>query len=77
MALTNKEYNYALAQLRMMIEDQDLEYADNYRFAEVGDPNEEEAYQQAVEKGCCGSFDDEIQYPVNGKRIAIGCNHGH
>ncbi len=55
--------------------EQDLEYADNHRFAFTDDPTAVAEYEEKQERGCCGSFDSIIE--VNGRRAYIGCNYGH
>lgn len=53
----------------------DLEYADNVRFAFEDDAAEMEAYDEARANGCCGSVDHQMRI---GERFAwMGCNHGH
>lgn len=51
------------------------EYVDNYRFAFKDEHWSMSAYNKACNKGCCGSFDEEIM--VNGRLAIIGCNFGH
>ena len=55
--------------------EQDLEYADNYRFAYTDSPEEVAKYEEIQYTGCCGYFDAIIE--VNGRRAYIGCNYGH
>lgn len=57
------------------VDEQDLEYADNHRFAYTDDDIAMEQYEQQQFHGCCGSFDSIIE--VDGRRAYIGCNYGH
>lgn len=75
--LTDAEKRYALDELNKIIENEDLEYADRIRIAEVGDSEEELAYEEIERKGCCGYLDTEVFYRPTFKRIKIGCNFGH
>jgi len=64
-----------------------LEYADNFRSAEVGNEEQLEAYLGAMHRGCCGSRDTVVLVAhevmlgdENHKRYALyllGCNYGH
>lgn len=64
-----------------------LEYADNFRSAEVGNEEQLESYLGAMRRGCCGSRDTVvlIAHEVmlgdeNHKWYAphlLGCNYGH
>lgn len=54
---------------------EDLEYDDNHRVARKDDDAEMEAYNEAVEQGCCGSFDIEVV--IDGEKWCVGCNYGH
>lgn len=51
------------------------EYADNFRIAEVGNVEEEEAYDRAAERGCCGFFDTQKSFW--GVLFRLGFNYGH
>ena len=48
---------------------------DNYRFAFVADAAAMEEYDDQVQSGCCGFFDEDVI--VDGKKATIGCNFGH
>ena len=48
---------------------------DNYRFAFVDDAAAMEEYDDQVQSGCCGFFDEDVI--VDGKKATIGCNFGH
>jgi hypothetical protein len=61
-----------------------LEYADNFRFAEVGNDDEMVVYMEKMRKGCCGSRDTvvhvgrELSTGYKYYRLClIGCNYGH
>lgn len=77
MALTPDEHAWAWKQLLEYIRDNDLENADNFRLAHVGDRREEDTYAKDKENGCCGMFDTEVFYRRTAKWIRIGCNYGH
>lgn len=64
--------------LAAYIEEQvkDEEYVDNIRWAVLGDPEQMDAYDEAVSEGCCGSFDGEVTAP-DGHTYLVGCNYGH
>jgi len=55
--------------------EQDLECADNYRFAFIDDHEAVNKYEEIQSNGCCGFFDSIIE--INGRRAYIGCNYGH
>ena len=55
--------------------DEDYEYADNFRAANIDNSEQMKKYKRRKEKGCCG-FYDEI-YFINGKKYMIGFNYGH
>lgn len=65
----------ALETLRQLIQENSLEYADNFRVCKVGDPEGEQAYMDKQQNGCCGSFDREVT--IDGEAWMVGCNHGH
>lgn len=48
---------------------------DNYRVAREGNAAEEDAYDAARDRGCCGSC-DEILDTEDG-RVKVGFNYGH
>ena len=64
-----------------------LEYADNFRSAEVGNREQLEAYLGAMRRGCCGSKDIVVSIAITygtgtntGKYYwehLLGCNYGH
>lgn len=58
-----------------LIEEHQLEFADNFRFSPVEDAEGMGQYSDIQWNGCCGCFDTEID--VNGVRWAVGCNYGH
>ena len=49
--------------------------ADNYRYAEIGNKDEEETFKIICENGCCGSYESEIEF--ENKIYKIGFNYGH
>lgn len=51
------------------------EFADNFRFAQVGNKYQELIYQQLEQQGCCGYYDRIID--VDGIEYKIGFNYGH
>lgn len=59
-----------------LIEEHDLECADNFRFTPIDDAQGQDDYEDLRESGCCGSFDREY-VDHSGKRWKIGCNYGH
>lgn len=59
-----------------LIEEQNLECADNYRFSPVDDNEGMTQFDAIEESGCCGSFNSEYT-DSNGIRWLIGCNYGH
>lgn len=48
---------------------------DNYRFANVENSDEVEAYERLQERGCCGSYDTVVM--IGEDITMIGCNYGH
>lgn len=48
---------------------------DNTRLAYKDDDKAVALYEEAVEEGCCGSFDTEVI--IAGRPAMIGCNFGH
>lgn len=63
--------------IRKIIEDSNdyYEYADNFRFAKVGDKYQEYLYKETQDSGCCGFYDRVID--VDGIQYNIGFNYGH
>jgi hypothetical protein len=53
----------------------DFEYVDNYRFAILGDSDEEKKYKEILSQGCCGFHDFVVE--IEEKKYKIGFNHGH
>lgn len=51
------------------------ENSDNYRFANVENYDEVQAYEYKQECGCCGSFDTVVM--IGDEITMIGCNYGH
>lgn len=48
---------------------------DNYRCARSDNPAEVAEYEEAVNDGCCGFFDEEIE--LCGIKVLRGFNYGH
>jgi hypothetical protein len=53
----------------------ELECADNMRVANMSNQAETDAYDDAIDQGCCGSFD--ITVKIDNITFMIGCNYGH
>jgi len=66
-------YNYEC------FDEERYDFADNMRYARAGIPEEVEAYEAAVNRGCCGSYDDLIFAQRDGGSHAVmfGFNYGH
>jgi hypothetical protein len=62
-------------ELRQLIEKNDLEYVDNYRYAAMDVRKDMRRYRKIKDKGCCGSFDAEVT--IAGRKYMVGCNYGH
>ena len=77
MALSKEEKEFALNELDSYIEENKLDYADNYRFADLMDEKENQEYETKQKRGYCGQFDWEVHFKPTNKRIRIGCNYGH
>jgi hypothetical protein len=58
-----------------MIKLLDDEFEDNYRFSYCDDADGLTEYADAIDNGCCGSFD--VMVKVNGRLALVGCNYGH
>lgn len=63
-----KEYIYK------QVEDEDC--IDNLRWAKLGDIEQMNTYNMAVDQGCCGFFDGQVTAP-DGNTYVVGCNFGH
>lgn len=70
-----KQYPKALEELHYQIARNDLEYADNFRVAVVGNHDQMDYYEDKRARGCCGLFD--IRVTIDGIKFDIGCNYGH
>ena len=53
----------------------DYEYADNFRYCQIGNPLQEYFYKKSFESGCCGFYDENIT--LNNIEFKIGFNFGH
>jgi hypothetical protein len=62
-------------EISKIIETDNYECADNFRFAKVGDKYQEYFYNLAKENGCCGFYDRQIY--IKGELYLIGFNYGH
>lgn len=51
------------------------EYNDNYRFAPIDDAEAVKEYHRQAEKGCCGSYDEQME--IDGRLFLFGFNWGH
>jgi hypothetical protein len=54
----------------------DYECSDNYRYATVGNQEQEAQYKQAEIDGCCG-FVDVVLDCSDGTQLMYGFNYGH
>ncbi len=52
-----------------------FEYADNFRYCQVGNPLQEYFYKKAFDGGCCGFYDSNLV--INEVEYKIGFNYGH
>lgn len=50
---------------------------DNFRVAEIGLAGDEERYQAAKDRGCCGFEDIEVTHRKSRRRFRFGFNYGH
>lgn len=58
-----------------ILDKEEADCIDNYRFALLSDKAAVTAYNEAEENGCCGYFDQFVF--INGQPAKIGCNYGH
>ena len=63
-------------QIDHIIEQDKLEYADNYRAFRIKDLYGHAEYVKAYDKGCCG-FMDCVVRDMQGDQWVIGCDYGH
>lgn len=61
-----------------------LQFADNFRVAQIGDVEAMHNYLKSMRRGCCGSKDIVVSIAVrycDGKTFywthMLGCNYGH
>jgi hypothetical protein len=66
---------YLTRELEQIIKTNDLDYVDNFRFADVKIRKDVRRFRKQAETGCCGSFETEVT--VGGRRFLVGCNYGH
>lgn len=64
------------SRLRQAITDNDLEYADNFRFTPVDDPVGMAEFDEMAAAGCCGSWESSVA-DSSGRVWKVGCNYGH
>ena len=57
-------------------QDEEFPYADNDRYAVVGNAAQEAEYEEIRLGGCCGSCDVELQCE-DGTVLLMGFNYGH
>ncbi len=55
--------------------DSAYECRDNFRVARVGNVQEEVAFREDEQRGCCGSFD--VEWELVGVKVKYGFNYGH
>lgn len=53
----------------------DHDFDDNHRFAPVNNTEAIKAYEETKTYGCCGYYDEIIEW--NGKKYMFGFNYGH
>lgn len=53
----------------------DEDFRDNYREAFTDDAAAMAAYEEALDRGCCGFADK--RYQIGDRVLRIGCNYGH
>lgn len=71
--LTDDEYKFIINKLNEVSKGYD--FADNFRCGKIGKSSSMRAYNREKESGCCGFFDDFVEY--NGNKYLIGFNYGH
>lgn len=54
----------------------EYEFADNYRYAMVGNHEQESQYYSLQSNGCCG-FVDVVLDVQDGTKLMFGFNYGH
>lgn len=72
---TDTQKQKAIDILEEHIEEQNLEYADNYRVARNNDSEALDEFEAQSMNGCCGSYETEVV--IDGETWMIGCNYGH
>ncbi len=73
--MTEQEMSACREALNEAIEREGLDCADNFRFARVGNEEEEFAFNRAAENGCCVAFNQKLM--IGDAEYLIGCNYGH
>jgi hypothetical protein len=56
--------------------EEDLDYCDNERWADLRRRKDVRRYYEQRKRGCCGCQDLVVEHP-SGLRFLIGCNYGH
>lgn len=62
-------------EINRLVEEEDLEYADNYRAYRIGNSKEHAAFNEATAEGCCGDL--HWNFELDGVAWIVGCNFGH
>ncbi len=73
--LYTPSFNTRTEAFAWLVGQMDESCVDNFRFAYKGDSKGMEVYNELIDQGCCGFFDQDII--VNGQPAVIGCNYGH
>lgn len=71
--LTDDEYRFIIKKLQKA--SKGFDFADNFRCGKIGKSSSMRAYTREKKSGCCGFFDDLVEY--NGNKYLIGFNYGH
>lgn len=64
-----------LAWAERKVKENDMDYCDNFRVADLNVEEQIKFYKKMQSQGCCGFFDEIIE--IEGKTIMIGWNFGH
>jgi hypothetical protein len=71
----SEQEKIAINKIIEIINEQQYEYADNFRAAPVNNPEKWAIYKSAFNDGCCGFYDDSII--IDNIQWDIGFNYGH
>lgn len=55
----------------------DCDYVDNRRWADITKRSQVRRFVMQRERGCCGSMNEKLVCPIDGKTYLIGFNYGH